>query len=596
MAAPSPKSIGIIEHYFGLNPADAEPVLDRFAEQQLAGGDWLFHQGDSGDSLYFLTRGRLQVWIEAGDESRMVGELESGACVGEIGLLTAERRSAGIRAVRDCQLLRLDRDDFEQLVHAHPRLAIQLAGAVASRLQHRTSGQQRASRQSRTVAVIQIRETPAGTTFCRDLVEHLQRGHEVLHLAPQTLAASGAPDATLSENCRRWISDQEDRYRFTVFDCADRAAEWARYAERQADVVLWVAEAGDQLARTAAQNDLGEWSAHALGMQLLVLLQPAQADSVAGTAAWLDAMPNDRHLHVRAGSGEDVGRVARVVDGTAVGLVLGGGAARGFAELGAYKALLELGIPVDWIGGTSIGSIMGAAIASGWGPDRAIELAREAFVEGRPFSDFTLPVVSLLSGKRMERLLEHHLGGQIEDLLLPYFCISSNLGRGVKNVHSRGPIADACRASASMPGIFPPAVVDGELTVDGAVLDNLPVDEMRACPVGPVIAVDVSSRLKQSVEFEHVPSAGAILRGRYLPVFQKQHVPSLMTVMLKSTEIGTLQQVRAQGDAADLLLNPPVRHFGMTDVKSFDRIVEAGYQHSLEKAGAWWSARAQQGS
>jgi NTE family protein len=90
-----------------------------------------------------------------------------------------------------------------------------------------------------------------------------------------------------------------------------------------------------------------------------------------------------------------------------------------------------------------------------------------------------------------------------------------------------------------------------------------------------------------TVDYASVPSAWAILRGRYLPFFRKYRVPSLSNIMLKATLLGTLDRVREQGERADILLTPPVRQFGLTEVKSFEKIVQAGYDHAITELGAW---------
>lgn len=200
-----------------------------------------------------------------------------------------------------------------------------------------------------------------------------------------------------------------------------------------------------------------------MARQALVLLHAGAPGRTAGTARWLGPRRTDFHTHVRAGVPADLERLVRVLAGRAVGLVLGGGAARGFAHLGAYRALREGGVPVDWIGGTSIGAVFGAAIAQGTPAEEIIAAARRGFVQGKPFSDVTIPLLSLLRGRRMERLIGDYFEGDIEDLPLPFFCISSNLGDGVARVPERGPVGAAVRASASLPGIFPPAVVNGQL-------------------------------------------------------------------------------------------------------------------------------------
>jgi predicted acylesterase/phospholipase RssA len=356
---------------------------------------------------------------------------------------------------------------------------------------------------------------------------------------------------------------------------------------RQSDLVLFVGDATEEPAPRPWEHSMAETSGATIARRMLVLLQPRSDRPIRDTARWLAGRRIDFHVHVREGCRDDVGRVARIVSGQALGLVLAGGAARGFAHLGVYRAMTELGLAVDWVGGTSLGAIMAAVLASPYSLDEAIALARGAFVQGKPFSDFTLPLVSLISGRRMDRLLRKNLDLMIEDLPIPFFCVSCHLDNGAMRVHDAGYLPDALRASASIPGIIPPAVVDHRLTVDGAVINNLPVDIMQQKPVGTIVAVDLSADNVVEVDYPALPSAWAVLRGRYLPFSRKYRVPGLSTVLLKATELGTLARVRELGRQADLLLQPPVRQFGMTEVKSFDRIVQAGYEHAMEQLPPW---------
>jgi predicted acylesterase/phospholipase RssA len=304
----------------------------------------------------------------------------------------------------------------------------------------------------------------------------------------------------------------------------------------------------------------------------------------------------DFHVHIREDQPDDLSRVTRIVTGNAFGLVLAGGAVRGFAHLGVHRAMKELGLPIDWVGGTSIGAIMAATIACPIDMEEATELARTSFVKGKPFSDFTIPTMSLIRGRRMERMLREHLDYQIEDLPIPFYCVSCNLDTGSTNLHEAGDLPTALRASAALPGIIPPAVVNQRLVIDGAVVNNLPVDIMREKPVNRIIAVDLGSAEQVKVEYSSVPSPWAVLRGRYLPFARRHRVPSLSNILLKATLLGTLERVREQGKRADILLNPPVRNFGMTEVKSFEKIVQAGYEHAITELSAWLEKTRQENS
>lgn len=591
MKMTDPKIRRVLERYFR-HELDDE-ALGSFSTQSLAGGEWLFRQGDRGEALFFLVRGRLQVWVEpdSGEdrEPRLMGEVVPGETVGEVSLLSDVERSASIRAIRDSLLIRIDREAFHRLSRSHPALIMKLAGNVATLLQRRTAGRAQAARGLKTICLLPLAHGTAGDDFCAGLMDALQVSRKVIDLEPARLDSLGAPDASalsegadsLPERLRHWMADQEDHHDFVVYRCKAGESTWSHFAVRQSDIVLLIADASASSQEVAWQPPPSSVH-HAHGAQRVLILLQNDRGAITGTAQWLERFHADYHLHVEKGNAADFARVARILSGTATGLVLGGGAARGLAALGAYQALCEAGEPIDWVGGTSIGSIMAAQVALAWSPQEAIDISREAFMAGKPFSDFTLPVYSLLRGKRMKRLLRRFLDYQIEDTCLPYFCVSTNLGRGIKNIHTRGSLVDAICASAALPGVIPPAVVDRELTVDGALLDNLPVDIMQERPVGRIIAVDVSSRVEFEVPYEEVPSPWAVLLGRWLPFATRHRVPRLTTIMLKATEIGTLEHSRRHGEMADLLIDPPVRQFGMMDVKSFDLIVQAGYERARE--------------
>ena len=590
------RALKILQEYFGIELHAGHPLLAKVQACELAGGEWLMHQGDPGDALYFLVRGRLQAWAEdtrGNARSKFLNEIVPGDSVGELSLLTGAPRTVGIQAIRDSLLISLDRVTFEQVSHEFPALALKLAANVASLLQHNNARARPSTRNLKTVCILPLESTDRTADFSLRLASGMDASGDALVISADRLKDLGAPVAEVREgetvppSLAHWLHELEDQHRFLLYVCDPDNRAWTNFALRQSDIVMVVADSSTDPGLRAWERRAVDDHGAAVARRMLVLLHPSSSAEIKGTDAWLRERSFDFHVHVRAGAAGDISRVARIICGNALGMVLAGGAARGFAHLGVYKAMQELGLPVDWIGGTSIGGIMGAALASHFTLDQAIELTRECFVKGKPFSDITLPLVSLISGRRMDRLLKSHLDFNIEDLPTPFFCVSCFLDSGTMKVYERGNLADAVRAGASIPGIIPPAVVDRRLTVDGAVLNNLPVDIMQAKPVGRIVAVDLSSDRQYEVDYPETPSAWAILRGRYLPFSTRYRVPSLSTIMLKATELGTLEKVRELGKQADLLLKPPVRNFGMTEVKSFDRIVQAGYEHAMAELPAW---------
>jgi predicted acylesterase/phospholipase RssA/CRP-like cAMP-binding protein len=585
-----------LEQYFGVEIHEEHPLLEQVEYRHLVGGDWLMHQGDTGDSLYFLVRGRLQAWAAAGagePKGSFLNEIVPGDSVGELSLLTGAPRTVGIQAIRDSLLIRIDREAFETLAHEHPALVLRLAANVATLLQTRNARSKPPTRNLRAISLVPLDETPKTLNFCERLSEQLREDGSTLSLSPDRLGDYGAPVAALApgddipHGLVHWLHDQEDAHRFVLYQCSASNPTWAEFVLRQSDMVIFIGDAASDPSQQRWGDRLQKSSGAAIARRMLVLLQPSGKGEIRDTARWLEKHEVDFHVHVREGVPDDTARVTRIVTGKALGLVLAGGAARGFAHLGVHRAMTELGLPIDWVGGTSIGAIMGAAIASPMNVEEAEELAKTSFVKGKPFSDFTIPMMSLIRGRRMDLMLREHLDYNIEDLPVPFFCVSCSLDNGATNLHESGYLPDALRASAALPGIIPPAVVDQRLTIDGAVVNNLPVDVMQLKPVSRIFAVDLSSSEPVEVDYPSVPSPWAVLRGRYLPFARRHRVPSLSTIMLKATMLGTQERVLEQGRKADILLTPPVRRYGMTEVKSFEKIVQAGYEHALEELTRW---------
>ena len=384
-----------------------------------------------------------------------------------------------------------------------------------------------------------------------------------------------------------WFTIEENRQRFLLLEADAEATEWTRRCLRQADLIVIVGNSADDPSPSAVELELIHDVDRLRSVrQVLVLLHPQANKEISGTARWLDARNVGEHHHVRIGVPHDLERIARVLAGTAIGLVLGGGGARGFAHAGVYRAMCEAEIPIDWVGGSSIGAVFGAGIAMGWEPQLVEDEARRSFVNENPFGDFTVPLVALLRGKRIDRLTQRSFAGNIEDMLIPYFCVSSDLSAACLRVHERGEIWRAIRASVSLPGVLPPAVEEKHLAIDGGILNNLPIDIMRERSVGEVIAVDLSTGEDVDLDYHEMPGPLQILLSR-LPFTRNLLVPGIVTLMMKATVMASAVHSRSVRSDATLLLNPPVGNFGLLAMSDFEEIVEVGYQHARERLKDW---------
>ena len=310
----------------------------------------------------------------------------------------------------------------------------------------------------------------------------------------------------------------------------------------------------------------------------LVLTHPAGAGKPVGAAAWLDAGPFSRLLHMRDGDAADIARLGRTLCGASVGLVLSGGGARAYAHIGVVRAMREAKVPIDFIGGTSMGAIIAAGVAIGWEDEEIVRRIRQAFVESNPLSDLAIPMVAITRGGLVrDRLREHFGDAEIEDLWLPYFCVSSNLTSGVYQLHQRGRLRRALRASSALPGVMPPVVWDGQVLVDGAVTNNMPIDVMRRWHRGAVVGVDVAEEgIINPSDVENLPSL-----GRWLSSGQWRHGPPIVSLLIRAATMSSARSAETLARDADLVIVPMIDGVGLQDWKAFDPAVEAGYQATV---------------
>jgi predicted acylesterase/phospholipase RssA len=370
-----------------------------------------------------------------------------------------------------------------------------------------------------------------------------------------------------------------------VYEADDGLTPWTERCVRQGDRVVLVGNARQDPAPVEIETELiARLPSDATLSKTLVLIQ--EHDKPSGTERWLTPRKVDRHLHVRLGHRGDFGRVARFLTGRAVGLTLGGGFARGLAHVGVFRALADLNIPLDAVGGASMGGLIGALWASGWSNERIIEGVRDGCRDS--FNDMTLPFIAFKSGRKFSDLVVRFFGeARIEDLWQPFFCVSANLNRAELTLHKSGGLTKAALASSRAPGIFPPIVYGGELHVDGGSINNVPVDLMRVfCGNGITIGVDVSPphELSDVEDYGYTVSGLQALRSRFgLWGAKKSFMPSIPLILMRTLEFGGISYRMTREGSADLMLQPEMLGFKRTDWHLADEIVAHSYRHTLEK-------------
>ncbi|HZG65427.1 MAG TPA: cyclic nucleotide-binding and patatin-like phospholipase domain-containing protein [Herpetosiphonaceae bacterium] len=591
--------VGILGKLFGnLTREAVNDLRTEFQWQHLASGETLFRQDDPSDSLYIVVNGRLRVILEQPDGTRRtLNEISRGEVVGEVGLLIGEPRTATVQAVRDTDVVRLEQASFDHLLERYPQAAMQIARQVVRRT--RRSAQVSSFRAS-TVSALAV--VPAGddvplAAFARQLAGALGVYGPVLLLDSAQLdrmvgkvgTAHLSPDHPTSFALSDWLSQQESQYSYIIYQADPSWSEWTQRCVRQADRVLIVGEGGADPAPGPIEVELRRM--YASIVQELVLIHPASLTRPSGTRAWLDQRSVVNHHHVRLEVDADVARLTRRLTGRALGLVLGGGGARGLAHIGVMRALAEEGIEVDLVGGTSMGAFAGAAYALGWQPDAIANVAR-TFGSRKSFADYTVPIVSFFASDKLNRVLQSTFEDvYVEDLWRPFYCVSSNLTQARPVVHRQGLLWRVVRASTSLPAIFTPVLDEnGDLLVDGAMMNNLPIDIMRDLSEGgPIIAVNVSLEREQQrgYQFGLSLSGWQVLKSRLNPWGTPMNVPTLFANIMRSMEISDVYERRAKRQLADVFISPAVDGFSILDFSAYEKIIDAGYRAAKASIAAW---------
>lgn len=531
----------------------------------LPGGSKLFGQGDASDTLYVVRTGRLGAFRrEEGQEAQFLGVIRPGEPAGEMALIAGVPHSADVYALRDTEIFAIPKQVFFDACDDDAEVMIELAKLMILR-----------SRQT-------ARRGPVGDPSVfgfvpvgrpgpiRSIVERLEREISALGYQVTTVGAEAASAPT------EWFSEVERTHDFVLYVAERDEAAWAAFVPRQVDRLFRVGR-GDRPAE-ASGCPPGAATLQDQALVDLILVQPAEAQRPQGAEAWLDGTGAARVFHIRRGRETDFERLARVVTGQSVGLVLSGGGARAYAHVGAIKALRERGVPIDFVGGSSMGAVVGAGLAMGWDEEEMDRRLREAFVTTSPLDDIALPLLAMTHGVKVgERLAQHFGETQIADLWLPFFCLSSNLTTGAYQLHKRGLLRQALRASISLPGVLPPATDGQNVLVDGAVMKNFPADIMRAAMSGPIVGVDVTTA--RSITAKDVARPSSV--WRWIRSGQWRLGPPIVSLLMRTATVSTGRDLAAAREATDVLIQPDVSGIEIRDWEAYDAAVEAGYKATL---------------
>jgi NTE family protein len=571
--------------FAGLPDEMRHELADGGRRVSVPAGNHLFRQGEEADALYVVLSGRLEAVVEDGHEVNVLRVLTRGAVLGELGILTGSPRSASVVARRDSELLGISRDHFEELLAGHPGFAVALTRELGSQLRESRRPESTAEPVPAVVGLVPFDPGVPMEELAAALLSELGGHHDVLRIDPP------APGNGALAELGAALNAAQERHTQVVLVATDPSGgdPWTSFCIREADRVIGVCGGGPPPAWIAREASLRGCD---------VAFCDFERGAVR-TGPWLDPVePRAVHLLPPGGGRRGaVARLARRLAGRSVGVVLSGGGARAFAHIGVLEELAAQGVVVDRLAGCSMGAFISGLFATGRSPDDIRAHCHEEFVAHNPLDDYTVPMVSLIRGRRARQMVERSFGDVlIEELEREYFCVSCDLVASELVVHRRGTAWLAIGASMSLPAILPPIAFEHRLLVDGGVLNNLPVELMASRGEGPVIAVDVSSRFERSEGQSRFtrPRARALAeRLRGAVVGDTDPLPGIGETLMASMMLGSIDTVEAAGRHADLVIAPEVSSAGLLEWAALDRMRESGRRaahEALERAPASVSA------
>ncbi|OLN87964.1 Lysophospholipase NTE1 [Colletotrichum chlorophyti] len=437
----------------------------------------------------------------------------------------------------------------------------------------------------------------------------------------------------------QYLADLEEKYGLVIYVADTNVnSPWTQTCITQADCILLVGLA-------EGSPEIGEYERFMLGMKstarkLLVLLHAERYSPSGLTRAWLRNRMwiNGGHYHVQMALGADMipvhppskrtsttlkervqiiqaeiqkytsrkvrhspfyspdapfkgdfHRLARRLCGKSVGLVLGGGGARGITQIGIIQAMEEAGIPIDVVGGTSIGAFVGALYARHADIVPIFGLAKKFF--GRMASmwrfalDLTYPTASYTTGHEFNRGIFKTFGKtQIEDFWLEYYCNTTNISKSRIEYHTSGYAWRYIRASMSLTGLLPPLCDEGSMLVDGGYVDNLTVSHMKRLGVDTIFAVDVGA-----LDDDTPQAYGDSLSGvwafwnRWNPFSGTPNPPTLAEIQARLAYVSSVDALeRAKTMPGCFYMRPPIDDYGTLEFGKFDELYQMGYKYGQE--------------
>lgn len=507
--------------FFSNLPADAlKAVAVRLRSEEVSSPQLIFQKGDSGRRMYFVASGQVRIEAPGGEPIAMLGP---GSFFGEMGLLLDSPRSADARAVTPCELFVLELNDLEQLMDSYPSISIEIGRELSRRLAS-TSKRVQKNQDCKLIGVV---------------------GGDLGPLITALKKSSGREPAVCS------VIDLIDRHTDGKVRTRTLQAGWNQLFEARFQhepyVLLAVADPKSQIGMDALQNC----------DQIIEMDRGRQ-------------LPVNRATMNCDGTADSFTRVCRWITGTSTGLALSSGGSKTVAHLGVLRELEVRKLSIDGVSGSSGGALIAAAVAAGIDVDTQLQGLLELAKALKVYRwDLNIPPrAAIFKGRRLRDMFDRWFDGRhFEDLAIPLYIAATDLDSGETVILDRGSLADAIRASLSIPGVLDPWVINDRVLIDGGVVDPLPGSVLKEAGFGRVIGSNVA--------------------GKQFDVIQRTGNPNIVQIMTRMLHLMESRVVGAQALHIDLMIRPRVSASTSFDFSVIGDMVSEGQRAARDALEDW---------
>ena len=582
-----------IDGFAALDTEVLQEAIELADVQHVSRGEALIREGEPATRLFLVISGRFTVFSGA----LAIAEIRPGEPVGELAFFAGGKRTASVIAARDSSVLCLTREAYDTLSARTPALANGILAALSQRLARTVQGSPGLRPSAGQVcAVLPGANKPLAPAFLEGLRGAFADAPQwkILDETSRPAEIRGDLDETA-----RWVRSMEAVHDTLLLICADADGDpvWRKAVTNNCDTIVIAVPKSAQFnpLDTPSALERQVYQAKMEANVQLVLYRDTAQDSRAQTVRWLTDRMVGLHHHVALDQPQDFGRLGRFMRGEAVGLVLCGGGSFGTAHLGGIKYLQENGYNFDYVGGTSVGSAMAGALAMGLEPDHVMDQCEDIFIRSKAMSKITLPRYSLLDHHTLDDAFLRHYGTQdIEDLPLNFFAVATSLTDNDVRVLRKGPLWRAIRASTAIPGIFPPMLnPDGEVLIDGSLIDNVPIEAMRQLKPGPNIILNFlpDKAWRVRAKYEDLPNRAQVVTGLLRkPKKGTPRHPTAFAILARSMVVNARKLLTEINVEDDVLLNLSVlKGMSFLDWKRGRELFDAAYKQmhlAMERADA----------